>query len=127
MAKKLNKLMARVAALESAIAGLLAGGKAKAKRVVRKAKKAKKAKAKKVAPTHRRKASKKAPGARKPTKASANKRIPAGKTSAAITKVAAPPKVKKKAPRRKATRVTPTIEQLAPSGAPQFVTPLDVV
>jgi hypothetical protein len=122
MAKKLNKLMARVAALESAIAGLLAGGKAKAKRVVRKAKKAKK-----VAPAHRRRASKKPAVARKSAKASKSKRTPAGKTITTPAKAAVPPKAKKKAPRRKAVRVTPTVEQLAPSGAPQFVTPLDVV
>jgi hypothetical protein len=127
MAKKLNKLMARVAALESTVAGLLGGWKAKGKRVVRKVKKAKKAKAKKVAPAHKRKASKKPAVARKPAKASASKRIPAGKTITTPAKAAVPPKVKRKAPRRKSVRVTPTVEQLAPSGAPQFVTPLDVV
>ena len=122
MAKKLNKLIARVATLESAIAGLLSGKKAKGKRVVRKAKKAKK-----VDPVRKRKTTKiSVSSARKPTGASKTKRVPARKAvTAAPAKVGPTRKAKKKVGRRKATRVSPpTIEQLAPSGAPEFVTPL---
>jgi hypothetical protein len=103
MAKKLNKLVARVVALEHALAKFLGGKKPKSSR---KAKKAKPASANK-------------PAAKKPKKA----HKPAAKAKSASPAKKSP----KKASGKKRRMPIPTIEQLAVSGEPQFVTPLDKV
>jgi hypothetical protein len=103
MAKKLNKLVARVAALERTVAEFLG-----VKKPGKTAKKAKKAKA----------------AAKKPD----TKKSKAKKSAAKSRKPAAAPKARPKSKSRKKQRVPiPGIEQLAISGEPQFVTPLDKV
>jgi hypothetical protein len=99
MAKKLNSLAARVLALEKALAGLFSSNKTGAKKVRKKGKK------------------------------HLVKKPATGKTKTkpkAKAKKASPAKASKKVKRPLKRRVSPpTIEQLTPSGAPQFVTPME--
>jgi hypothetical protein len=106
MAKKLSKLIARVTALEHALAKFLGVEKSPP---TKKAKKAKPARAKKgSAKTKKKKTAKAHKPAVKSKNSSPAKKVPA-----------------KKASGKKRRMPIPTIEQLAVSGEPQFVTPLD--
>src|ERR1700743_326657 len=112
MAKKLNKLMQRVAALEKAVADFFAAPKKKAKRKIKKVK----AKPVKV-PAKKAKATK---AVSRPRPAAVAKKRKAAKRPA-VRKAASPAPVKKTA--RKVKRIAPpTPEQLVPSGAPDFTT-----
>ena len=100
MAKKLNRLIARIEALETTIAKILLGQK-----------------------TSRKTAKPKRPAKAKPTKRKAAARRATGKAAA---KPAATKKAARKKPSRKKRPRTPTIDQLVPRGAPEFVTPLEM-
>jgi len=120
MAKKLKKVVARLAALEKNVADFLTG---KSRRKSKKAKKSKKA-ARKLS-GKKRKAAKKTASKPVAKKAKAARKA---KAPSRAKKAAAKPVPVKKAKRRAARRVLPpTVEQLAPSGAPDFVRPLDQV
>jgi hypothetical protein len=110
MAKKLNKLLARIEALEKAVAGFLTGRKAPRKKA------AKASRRKAVKKTAKKTVAKSKRAVRKTKRKTASR----PKTKAAKAPVAARRAIAKK-------RVPPTIAQLAPSGMPDLVTPLDKV
>jgi len=115
MAKKLNKLAARVAALEHAIAEFFSARKPRAAKTAKKSRKAKKAGAKKIsAKAAKPSAAKKSPKAESKAKAPAKTKT---KTKAKSKKAATPG--------RKKTVLPPPASALVPSGAPEFATPVD--
>ena len=116
MAKKIKKVMARLSALEKTVTRLLTGGSRRPKKA-RKAKKTKRVTVKKAKLAKSAKKSKR--------KAVFKKR----RAAAPVAKKALPKTAHHKKTKRKAIRriPLPTIEQLAPSGAPEFVQPLDQV
>ena len=118
MAKKLNKLAARGAALEKAVAAF-STSEPKARRKTKKAKPAKKANAAKKA-VRPRKAAKRGVSVAK--KRNAAKR-PAAKKDVPQPKPAPAKKAKKRAGRKTSRVAPPTPEQLTPSGVPEFTTP----
>lgn len=108
MAKKLNKLVQRIAALEKAVADFFSAPKKMVKR-----------KAKKSAKTVKK--PKAAKAASRPRKAVARV-APVAKKSKVVKRPAA-----KKAVRKAKRAATPSPEQLAPSGEPNFTTPTSQV
>ena len=131
MAKKLNKLWARVETLEGAFAKLFSTKKPSPKR-----KKTTKAKTAKTASRKPAKAAKpvKAATPKKAARKTAKKRLaktmkrPAAKKAPVASAAPSALKPAKKATRKKRVHVPPpTIGQIAPSGAPNFVQPLDKV
>jgi DNA/RNA endonuclease G (NUC1) len=131
MAKKLNKLIARIVALEKTVSEFLAGTKPKAKRKSRKVTKAKSKKAKPPAKAVKRSkknvASAKSAVARKPARISKRNVVKNAKkkTPKAVAASLTPKPVKRAAKKRTYKVSPPTLEQLAPSGAPEFVSPHD--
>jgi hypothetical protein len=131
MAKKLNKLAARIAALEKTVTEFFSGAAPKTKRKARKVAKPKAKKAKVPAKAAKRvkkvALAAKSAAARKSVKVAKAKTVKKAKKKT-VAKAPAVSKPAKRVARKRIQKVAPpTLDQLAPSGAPEFVSPHDQV